>query len=107
DASGYFETFDLLPASYRITTGVTGKLRGAEPQSVELRTVTSVGCNTTTMGSLTGRVLDQQGRPVRELQVELLQPGAAQPSPRITTYVETREDGTFVFAQAAAGRYLL
>ena len=107
DASGYFETFDLLPGSYRITTGVTGKLRGAEPQTVELRTVASLGFNTTTMGSLAGRVLDQEGRPVRELQVELLQPGAAQPSPRVTTYVTTREDGTFVFAEAAAGRYLL
>jgi hypothetical protein len=107
DASGYFETFDLLPGSYRISTGVTGKLRGADAQTVELRTVASLGFNTTTMGSLTGRVLDQEGRPVRELQVELLQPGAAQPSGRVTTYVTTTEDGTFVFNEAVAGRYLL
>jgi 5-hydroxyisourate hydrolase-like protein (transthyretin family) len=106
DASGYFETFGLLPGSYRISTGMTGKLRGAEPQSVDLRTVASVGFNTTTMGSLTGRVLDQEGRPVRELHVELLQPGA-QPSTRVTADVTTREDGTFLFAEAAPGRYLL
>jgi len=107
DARGYFETFDLKPGSYSISTGVTGKLRGAEAQTVELRSVASVMFQTTTMGSLSGRVVDQEGRPVRELQVELLQPGVAQPPGRVTTYDTTREDGTFVFAEAVAGRYVL
>lgn len=107
DTRGYFETFDLLPGSYRIHTAVTGKLRGAEAQTVELSTVASVMFHTTTMGSLGGRLVDQEGRPVRELQVELLQPGVAQPSGRITPYETTREDGTFVFAETVAGRYVL
>ena len=105
DASGYFETFDLPPGSYRIHTSLTGKLRGAEAQTVELRTVASVIFRTTTMGSLSGRVVDREGRPVSELNVELLQPG--QITSRDTNYVTTRVDGRFVFAEAMAGRYLL
>lgn len=105
DASGYFETFDLAPGSYRVHTGVTGNLRGAEDQTVELRTVASVIFRTTTMGSLSGRVVDRDGRPVSELNVELLQPG--QLTSRHTNYVTTGEDGRFVFAEVLAGRYLL
>jgi 5-hydroxyisourate hydrolase-like protein (transthyretin family) len=105
DPSGYFETFDLAPGSYRVHTGLTGKLRGAEAQSVELRTVASVSFRTTTMASLSGRVVDRDGRPVSELNVELLQPG--QLESRATNYVTTREDGRFVFAEVMAGRYLL
>jgi len=108
DARGYFETFDLPPGSYRIHTAVTGKLRGAEAQTVELRSgAASVGFRTTTLGSLSGRVVDQEGRPVRELQVEILQAGVPQRSGSVTTYVTTREDGTFVFAELLAGGYLL
>ena len=108
DARGYFETFDLPPGSYRIYTGVTGKLRGAEAQAVELVSgVTSVTFRTTTMGSLSGRVVDREGRPVNELMVELLQPGSVQPLGRLTNYVSTSEDGRFVFGEVVAGRYLL
>lgn len=105
DARGYFETFDLAPGSYRVHTGLTGRLRGAEAQTVELRTVASVIFRTTTMGSLSGRVIDPEGRPVSELNVELLQPG--QLTSRAANYVTTREDGRFVFAEVMAGRYLL
>lgn len=107
DARGYFETFDLPPGSYRIHTGVTGKLRGAEAQTVELRSVASVGFRITTLGSLSGRIVDQEGRPVGELQVEILQPGVPQRPGSVTTYITTREDGTFAFAELLAGRYLL
>jgi hypothetical protein len=106
DVRGYFETFDLPPGSYRLHTGVTGKLRGAEAQTVELGSgVASVIFRTTTMGSLSGRVVDREGRPVTELHVELLQAGPL--SGRPTNYVSTSEDGKFAFAEVVAGRYLL
>lgn len=108
DARGYFETFDLPPGSYRIHTGVTGKLRGAEAQTVELgRGVASVVFRTTTLGSLRGRVVDREGRPVNEIQVELLQAGSGQVPGRPKDYLPTREDGTFAFGEVVAGRYLL
>ena len=107
DARGYFAVFDLPPGSYRIHTGLTGKLRGAEAQTVELRTVTSVMFRTTTMGSLSGRVVDREGRAVSELQVELLQAGSGQVSSRPTDYRPAREDGKFVFAEVVAGQYVL
>lgn len=106
DARGYFETFDLPPGSYLIHTAVTGKLRGAEAQTVELGSgVASVIFRTTTMGSLSGRVVDREGRTVSELDVELLQAG--QLSGRPTNYLQTMEDGRFVFAEVVAGRYVL
>jgi len=108
DARGYFEAFDLPPGRYRIHTGVTGKLRGADAQTVELGSgVASVMFRTTTLGSLSGRVVDREGRPVSELQVELLQAGSGQASGRPTDYLPTREDGKFVFAEVVAGRYVL
>jgi len=108
DARGYFETFDLPPGRYRVHTGVTGKLRGAEAQTVELGIgVASVSFRTTTMGSLSGRVIDREGRLVSELQVELLEAGSGQSSGRPTNYLPTTEDGTFVFAEVTAGRYVL
>jgi Carboxypeptidase regulatory-like domain len=107
DALGYFETFELPPGSYRIHSALTGKLRGAEAQTVELRNVSSVMFRTTVLGSLNGRILDQEGRPVSELHVELLQPGDAQLSGRIVDDVPTTGDGTFVFSEVVAGRYLL
>jgi hypothetical protein len=108
DASGYFETFDLPPGSYRIHTGVTGRLRGAEPQTIELRSgVSSVSFQTTTLGSLSGRLVDREGRPVNDLLVELWPPGSGQPSGRPINYLSTSEEGKFVFAEVVAGRYLL
>ena len=108
DARGYFEAFDLPPGSYRIHTGVTGKLRGADVQTVELGSgVASLMFRTTTLGSLSGRVVDREGRPVSELQVELLQAGSGQASGRPIDYLSTREDGKFVFAEVVAGRYVL
>ncbi len=108
DARGYFETFDLPPGSYRIHIGLTGKLRGAEAQTVELGSgVASVSFQTTTMGSLSGRVVDQEGRPVSELLVELWPPVSKQPSGRPIDYVSTSEDGKFVFAEVVAGQYVL
>lgn len=108
DARGYFETFGLPPGSYRIHTGMTGKLRGAEAQTVELGSgVVSLIFRTTTMGSLSGRVIDREGRPVSELHVELLLAGSGQLSGRPTNYVSTSEDGTFAFGEVVDGRYLL
>ncbi|HSB09797.1 MAG TPA: carboxypeptidase regulatory-like domain-containing protein [Blastocatellia bacterium] len=106
DVRGYFETFDLQPGSYRIYTSVTGKLRGADARTVELGSgVASVTFLATTMGSLSGRVVDRESSPVSELQVELLQAG--QLSGRATNYVSTSEDGRFVFGEVVAGRYVL
>jgi 5-hydroxyisourate hydrolase-like protein (transthyretin family) len=106
DARGYFETFDLQPGNYRISTGVTGKLRGGDAQTVDLRTIASVMFRTTTMGSLSGKVMDKEGRPpFAGLQIELLRAG--ENSGRALTYVNTNEDGTFVFHELLAGRYLL
>ena len=106
DSSGYFETFNLPSGAYRIRTAVTGKLRGADTQTVELRTVASVMFRTTTLGSLSGKVIDQEGRPpFGGLQIELLR--AAEGSGPALTYVNTNEDGTFVFHEVLAGRYLL
>jgi hypothetical protein len=107
DAQGYFETFDLPPGSYRIRTAVTGKLRGAEAQTVELRSVASVSFHTTTLALLTGRIVNQEGRPVSELQVEILQADVPPRPGSLTNYVTTRGDGTFVFTELLAGRYLL
>jgi uncharacterized protein DUF1416 len=108
DARGYFEAFDLPPGNYRIHTGVTGKLRGADAQTVELGSgVSSVMFRTTTLGSLSGRVVDREGNSVSELQVELLQAGSGQVSGRPVDYLPTREDGKFVFAEVVAGRYVI
>jgi hypothetical protein len=109
DASGYFETFGLPPGNYRARTGVTGKLRGAEEQTVELAggAVASVIFRTTTMGSLSGRIVDQEGRPVKELRVEIL-PAKRVPGARpVVASDQTEEDGKFFFAEVAAGRYVL
>lgn len=106
DARGYFETFELQPGRYRISTGVTGKLRGGDAQTVELMTIASVIFGTTTLGSLSGKVMDQEGRPpFAGLQIELLRAG--ENSGRALTYVSTNEDGSFVFPELLAGRYLL
>ena len=80
-------------------TMLYGKLRGADAQTVELGSgVASVMFRTTTLGSLSGRVVDREGRPVSELQVELLQAGSGQVLGRPIDYLPTREDGKFVFA---------
>lgn len=78
DASGYFEDYDLPPGSYHVNTAVTGKLRGAEEKTVALKSgsVASMIFRTTTMGSLNGRVIDQEGQPVGEIMVELQVPGS-------------------------------
>jgi hypothetical protein len=108
DVRGYFEAFDLLPGSYRIHTAVTGKLRGSEAQAVELRSgVASVMFRTTTLGSLTGRVVDREGRPVSELQVELFQTGRGPLAGRPANYVSTSEDGKFAFGEVMDDRYVL
>jgi hypothetical protein len=109
DSRGYFETYDLQPGNYTVRTEVTGKLRGAEARTVELPAdaVASVVFRTTTMGSLSGRVLDREGGPVRDIQVELLPPGGNPLPGRIITYVSTGEDGRFVFHELVAGRYVL
>ncbi len=108
DASGYFETFDLAPGSYRVYTGVTGKLRGAEEKAVELigGGVASAIYHTTSMASLNGRLIDQEGRPVSEAQVELWLakdvPGGGQ-----VDGTSPKEEGRFAIDQIPAGRYLL
>lgn len=107
NASGYFETFDLLPGSYRVRTGVTGKLRGAEEKTVELisGSVTSLIFRTTTMGSLKGRLIDQDGQPAGNQRVNLL-PAKGIPSYNLTS-ATTDEDGKFDFDEVAAGSYML
>lgn len=104
DAGGYFETFDLPAGSYRVTTSLTGKLRGAEAKTIDLKTVASIMFRTTMLGSLSGRLIDKEGRPVRDLQLELV--GAATPLER-KTYTASRDDGTFVFDEVFAGKYLI
>ena len=104
DARGYFETFDLPAGRYRVTTPLTGKLRGADAITIDLKTVASATFRTTMLGSLTGKLIDKVGRPVRELQVELVEPGTP---PVIKTYVPSREDGTYIFDEVYAGRYLI
>lgn len=109
DASGYFETFGLPPGNYRVRTGVTGKLRGAEEKAIELASdsVASAVFHTTTMGSLSGRIVDQEGRPVKELQVEILLAKRVAGAQPIVTYDESEEDGKFFFDELPAGRYVL
>jgi hypothetical protein len=109
DARGYFETFDLAPGNYRVRTGVTGKLRGAEEKAVELASsgVASVMFHTTTMGSLSGRVVDQEGRPVNGLQVNLLLAKGVTGARPVVDYDETEEDGRFSLDEVPAGRYVL
>jgi hypothetical protein len=68
--------------------------------------VASMIFHTTTMGSLSGRLVDQEGRPVGELIVELLFPGGPGTG-SMKHYVTTGEDGRFVFAEAPAGHYVL
>jgi hypothetical protein len=109
NASGYFETFDLSPGKYRVRTGVTGKLRGAEEQTVEVMSgrVISVRFQTTTMGGISGRVIDQQGQPVREIDVVLQIANRNMQAGSIGLYETTREDGSFTFAEVPAGGYFL
>ena len=109
DANGYFEAFDLPSRSYRVHTSVTGKLRGAEEKEVELVNsgVTSVTFHTTTMGSLSGRVVDQEGKPVNELQVQILLAKRVPGSRLVVDYDDTGEDGKFAFNEIKAGQYIL
>ena len=109
DASGYFETYDLPPGNYHVRTGVTGKLRGAEEKTVELKSgsVASMIFRTTTMGSLNGRVIDQEGQPVGEIMVELSFPGETPGARKIPNYQTTDEDGRFIFSEVQAGRHVL
>jgi len=109
DASGYFETFELPPGSYRVHTSVTGKLRGADDRAVELRGggVASMIFHTTSMGSLRGRLVDENGNPVKELQVEMLATGDVSGAGAVKDYVQTGENGEFVFAELPSGRYIL
>jgi hypothetical protein len=106
DSRGYFESFDLSPGSYRIYTSLTGKVRRADAQTVELKGVASVMFRTTMLGSLRGRLLDREGRSVSDLMVELVRPGV-RGRESIATYITSMEDGTFVFDEVLAGRYLL
>ena len=109
NASGYFEAFDLQPGRYRVRTGVTGKLRGAEEKAIELAAdrVASAVFHTTTMGSLSGRVIDQEGRPVGEITVDLL-PAKSVPGARPNlNYDTTSEDCKFDFDEVPAGQYVL
>jgi len=115
DASGYFETFELPPGSYRVHPAVTGKLRGADEKPVELRGggVASVMFHTTSMGSLRGRLVDESGNPVKELHVETLAAGGVSGAGSVSgagavkDYVQTGENGEFVFAELPSGRYIL
>src|SRR5215467_4308473 len=109
DASGYFETFELPPGNYRVHTSVTGKLRGADDRAVELRGggVASMIFHTTSMGSLRGRLVDENGNPVKELQVEMLATGEVSGAGAVKDYVQTGENGEFVFAELPSGRYIL
>jgi 5-hydroxyisourate hydrolase-like protein (transthyretin family) len=109
NGSGYFETFDLPPGIYRVRTGVTGKLRGAEEKAIELGSerVASATFHTTTMGSLSGRIIDQEGQPAGEIMVDLL-PAKSLPGARPKlNYDTTSEDGKFNFDEVPAGRYVL
>src|SRR5262249_24664770 len=109
DASGYFETFELPPGTYRVHTSLTEKLRGADERAVELRgaAVASVIFHTTSMGSLRGRLVDEDGRPVKELHVELLPAGGVPGARAVKDYVTTEEDGEFAFPGLPTGRYVL
>jgi hypothetical protein len=109
DESGYFETFELPPGSYRVHTSVTGKQRGADARAVELRGggVASVMFHTTSMGSLRGRLVDENGNPVKELHVEMLAAGGVSGAGAVKDYVQTGENGEFVFAELPSGRYVL
>jgi protocatechuate 3,4-dioxygenase beta subunit len=108
DASGYFETFDLAPGTYRVTTGVTGKLRRADAQTVELARgrVASVGVLATSMGSLRGRVVDRDGAPVDDIAVNIL-PAGGGGAPDSNDYVSTDESGAFAFDEVPAGEYVI
>ena len=109
DSKGYFELFGLPTGSYRIYTSLTGKVRGGDAQTVELKGVASVAFRTTMLGSLKGRLLDQENQPVADLMVEIVHPGLPGLHAResIATYVTSLEDGTFVFDEVLAGRYML
>jgi hypothetical protein len=108
DASGYFETFDLPPGSYRVRTGVTGKLRGAEEQALLITDggVTSANFQTTSMGSLSGRLLDREGRPAAEALIELWLAKDV-PGGRPVDSTSPKEEGRFAFDQVPAGQYVL
>src|SRR5262245_26045603 len=109
DSSGYFESFELPPGSYRVHMALTGKLRGADEKAVELRGggVASVIFHATSMGSLRGRLVDEEGRAVKELIVELLPAGGVPGAGAVKHYVTTGEDGEFVFTELPTGRYVL
>jgi hypothetical protein len=111
NAGGYFEAFDLPAGKYRVQIGATEKLRGADLKTVELRSgrVSSVKFRTTTMGALSGRVIDQEGQPVHEIQVYLIgTQGKARPGLMIDyEYETTTEDGRFMFAEVPTGPYRL
>jgi hypothetical protein len=109
DQSGYFETFDLAPGSYRVHTSVTGRLRGAEEKTIELASggVSSIIFRTTSMGSLRGRIVDPEGTPIPELHVELQAPSSIPGAKTVGDYTVSEQDGSFSFAELPPGRYIV
>jgi len=109
DAGGYFEVYDLAAGSYRVRTGLTGKLRGAEEKTIEVASgaVVSYIFRTTPMGGLLGRVVDREGKPIAEITVEIWDAKTGPVAGRQFNYVSTDQDGKFVFNEVIAGRYIL
>ena len=109
DAEGRYKLEDLPPGAYRVTAELPAHLSAeGGPQAAEVgaRGCAEINFYTAADGRITGRVLDDAGRPLPEVKIDLI----LQDGPDISLqglYALTDKEGNYELKGVPAGRYLL
>lgn len=113
NAEGFYKMVDLPPGRYKVRAEVPAHLRLAKdkPETIE---VPRTGCAAAdflarTDGRIAGLLLDAEGRPAPQTDVDLVPFELADKvgDRRIGRYRTTDKDGRFEFTDLRPGRYLL
>jgi hypothetical protein len=111
DKKGYYQIGGLKPGTYAVRPAFSEHLTPDEPRYVEVadRGCAQVDFQTTLDGRIGGKIVDDEGRAVPELRVDLALVDAADDARPLdsTAWTQTDKDGRYEFKSIPPGRYFV